>query len=611
VQPAISTYGLLGDCRSGALSSADGSVDWWCLPRFDAEPVFARLVAGDDGGCFELAPTSPQARLVDRRYLGDSPVLETCWQVGTARLRLTEGLVGETGGALMPSGLMVRRVSVTGGAVEVGVRFDPRYGEGRRRPRCETRSGAAVCTWGADALALVSDLPAAIRSGTRQRVTVEPEAPITFVVSVAAREPVVLVPVDAAWDALKDTVRWWQDWADSLDVDFGRWTDVVVRSLVTLRLLTYAPSGAPVAAPTTSLPEVLGGSRNWDYRFAWPRDASIGIAAFLAAGHAEEARAFLYWLLHATRLHRPRLPAILSLDGKRVPGERTLAWPGYAESRPVRFGNNARDQHQLDGYGWVLDAAWLLVDAGHGLFAETWRTLSGFTDQVASRWREPDSGIWEVPGPARHYVHSKLMGWLALDRALRIAETHRTRPSRRARWERARNELAADIRAHGVDTDRGCLVREYDSKEMDAALLVLAVVEFAAPEDPLLGNTIAAVRRELSDGGELVYRYPPGSDGLPGTEGTFLPCSFWLVQALARAGQVDDAGELFDRLVARSGPLGLFAEEVDTLTGEQIGNYPQAFTHATLVQAALALRAATSGRAASRAAPRRPRAPRS
>jgi len=592
----IGSYGLLGDCRTAALSGPDGSIDWWCLPRFDGDPVFARLIAGErDGGCFRLGPAASDAALVRREYVRGSPILTTSWRVGAGELTLTEGLVGDVSGRLLPTELLVRRLTATGGPVDVQVLFDPRHGADRRVPRAARRGGALVCSWSSEALALTTNDELGVVPGRTGVVTVRPDAPVTFALAAASREPLVIVGTELAWANLQATCRWWQSWSASLQLDLGRWQQPVVRSLITLRLLTYAPSGAPVAAPTTSLPEVVGGSRNWDYRYAWPRDASIGIAAFLGAGRPEEARAFLYWLLHATRLYRPGLPALLTLDGRHVPAERLLDWPGYAGSRPVRFGNGARDQHQLDGYGWVLDAAWVLVDAGHRLFRETWRALGGFADQVAARWVDPDSGIWEVPGPPRHYVHSKLMGWLALDRALRIASTHRTSTRRRERWLQGRDAIAVSVRSEGIDPDRGCLVRAYGSRELDAALLILPVLEFTAADDPLLARTIAAIREDLSDGGELVYRYPPGSDGLPGAEGPFLPCSFWLVQALARIGCADEASHLFDRLLERGGSLGLFSEELDPATGEQIGNYPQAFTHATLVQAALALRDATAG----------------
>jgi GH15 family glucan-1,4-alpha-glucosidase len=499
-------------------------------------------------------------------------------------------MVAEAAGRLLPATLLVRRVTATGGPVEARVEFAPRLGERHRPPRARRRGEGLVCDWGSLALSLDCTRGVDVEADRPTSVTVTPGHPVTLVLGVAHREPLIHVdPEAAARLAAQDEARW-RAWAEEIDEQVP-YRDAVVRSLLTLRLLTYSPSGAPVAAPTTSLPEHPGGIRNWDYRYAWPRDASIGVAAFLAVGKVAEARGFLAWLLHASRLTRPRLPPLLTLDGRWVPRERELRdWPGYDGSTPVRTGNGAAHQHQLDGYGWVLDAAWALVRSGHHLYSETWRAMRGFADLVARRWPEPDAGIWEVRGQAAHHVHSKLMAWLALDRALRIAATHRLSDARRRRWVAARDAIAAQCRVEGFDPVRGAYTRSYGSADLDAAVLVLPLLGIEPADSPRSRDTIDAIRAELGAGGPLLYRYPPGRDGLPGTEGAFLPCSFWLVQALALTGRLDEAHEVFRALLDRASPLGLYAEEVDPVTGAQIGNFPQALTHAALVQAALALR---------------------
>jgi GH15 family glucan-1,4-alpha-glucosidase len=587
--PPIGDYGLLGDTRTAALVSADGAVDWLCAPRFDGEPIFGRLVGGPRAGTFRVGPAGSGA-VVHRRYRPDTATLETTWAVGEARLTLTEAMVAEVAGRLLPATLLVRRLSAEGGPVAAAVEFDPRLGARHRAPRVRRRDGAVVCEWGSLALHLGSAPATGIEPGRRVPVTVDPGHPVTLVLAVAEREPLVAVDPAAAWDLVVADEARWRGWAAGIDQALP-FREAVVRSLLTMRLLTYSPSGAPVAAPTTSLPEDPGGVRNWDYRYVWPRDASIGISAFLGVGMPAEARAFLAWLLHASRLQRPRLPALLTLDGRYAPAERELpGWIGYAASRPVRFGNDAAEQHQLDGYGWVVDAAWVLVRHGQRLYTETWRAVRGFADLVARRWPEPDSGIWEVRGEPAHYVHSKLMAWLALDRALRIGQTHRLPARQRRRWQAARDALAAEVAERGFDPGRGTYVRGYGSPELDAALLVLPLLGLEDAGSPRVRGTIDAVRAELSAGGPLLYRYPPGRDGLPGGEGAFLPCSFWLVQALALDERRAEAVELFHALLDAASPLGLYAEEMDPATGAHLGNFPQTLTHAALVQAVLAIR---------------------
>lgn len=584
---------MIGDTRTAALVAC-GSVDWLCLPRFDAEPVFGRLVGGDGAGRFSVAPEHPASEPPSTRYRPDSAVIETSWRVEGAQLEVTDGMVTSVAGALRPQALLVRRLQARGAPVSVRVRFDPRRGARHEAPRVERRGGALICSWGAVALALATDAAVSVSPGEDAVLEVSPDQPVTLALSVADREPLVLVSPSEAWRLLGDTDRWWREWAGELELpSFAR--GIMVRSLITMRLLTYAPSGAPVASVTTSLPEWPGGSRNWDYRYAWVRDASIGIAASLAVGNHEEAAAFLYWLLHAGRLHRPRLPTALRIDGRTTPDEQELAnWPGYAASTPVRLGNAASRQHQLDGYGWVVDAAWQYHRSGRLLFGEAWRLVADLADFVAGHWREPDAGIWEARDDPRHYVHSKLMGWTALDRALRMAPEYRTSSRRLRRWRRERDDLAADIRRRGFDERRGAYLRAYGSDDLDASLLLLAILEFEPADSPRVFGTVDAVRRELSAGGALMYRYAPGTDGIDEDEAAFLPCSFWLVQALAATGRVEEAEGLFADLIDHSSPVGLFAEELHPRTGEQLGNMPMMFTHAALLQAALALEQARS-----------------
>jgi GH15 family glucan-1,4-alpha-glucosidase len=588
-QPAIENYALLGDTRTAALVSSAGAIDWMCAPRFDGEPLFGRLIGGPDAGTFRMGPAQHDAPVVTRRYRASSATVETTWAIDGARLTLTEGMVADVAGALLPTTMLVRRLEAEGGAVDVEIELTPRLGEKREAPQTSTRAGSTVCTWGHLAIAITSDGAAPVRVDATTSLRIDPGQPVTVVLAVADREPLVIVNPDAGWAALQTDERGWRAWVDQLDNPLPG-QDIVIRSLITLRLLTYSPSGAPIAAPTTSLPEELGGGRNWDYRFAWPRDASIGVDAFLGVGNVDEARRFLFWLLHASRLARPKLPVLLTLHGRPSGSERELEqWPGYAGSRPVRIGNAASGQVQHDIYGWVIDAAWELTAANHRLYAETWRAMRGFADHVAATWRQPDAGIWEERGPGRHHVHSKVMAWLALDRALRIASTRRTPARQVERWKRERDAIATDVRVNGFSAEAGAYSREYGSSELDAALLRLPLIGLEPPHAPKVIATVDAIRSRLSAGGPLLYRYDRGQDGLEGTEGAFLPCSFWLVQALAATGRPDEANEVFAELAALANPVGLLAEEIDPTSGRHLGNFPQALSHASLVQAALAI----------------------
>jgi len=529
------------------------------VPRFDGDALFGRLVGGPSAGTFRVGAAG-RARLVERRYRLGAATLETTWETSGGRLTLTEGMVAELAGRLLPTTLLVRRLTAEGGPIEAVIDFDPRAGPAHRALRAEHRRSGLVCRRGSLAVALDTNVSLHIEPAHQSAVVVEPGQPLILVLAVANREPLIHVEPRTAWAALEADEQRWRAWSNTIDADIP-FRDAVVRSLLTLRLLTYSPSGAPVAAPTTSLPEVLGGIRNWDYRFAWPRDASIGIGAFLGSGKEAEAHMFLAWLLHASRLDRPRLPVLLTLHGKHPRAERTLAgWPGYGNSQPVRIGNGAANQHQLDGYGWVIDAAWLATHAGQHLSSEMWRAIAGFADRVAQRWREPDAGIWELRDDAQHHVHSKLMAWLALDRALRIAATQHLGARRRRHWVTERDAIARDVQSRGFDEARGSYTRSYGSDELDASLLVLPLLGIELPEGPRVRGTINAIQCDLDAGWPLLYRYPPGRDGLPGTEGAFTTCAFWLVQALAKTGRSEDAAARLAALIELATPLGLYAE---------------------------------------------------
>ena len=583
----IGAYGLIGDTRAGALCGPDGSIDWLCVPRFDGVPVFGAIVGGREGGRFAVAPEG-QGASHDRRYRPETCTLETRWHLDGAEVVLVDGMVADVEGTALPGLVLVRRVEVRGRPVQVAVDFDPRFGWGRSAPRCRRMGDAVVVSHGAEAVALATTNDRPIEPGRRARVTVSAEAPLTLTMTAGSRAPVVVMDPEAGHAALRRDERGWREWCAGIEC-VGPYRDTALRSLLTLRLLTFSPSGAPVAAPTTSLPEEIGGSRNWDYRYAWPRDASMGIAAFLAAGRPDEAHRFLAWLLHASRLDRPRLPVMLTLFGTPVPDEVELDWPGYRGSRPVRVGNGAASQHQLDVYGWPLDAAASLVEQSRPLDGATWRALAAFADHAALNWRRPDAGLWEVRDEPRHFVHSKLMAWVAVDRALRLADAHRTSRKKRHRWAAARWELADAINDQGVDRRHGRYRRSFDDDGVDAALLLLPTMGFDPPGSPRFDRTVTAIVEQLGAGGHLLYRYVPGADGVEGTEGAFLACSFWLVRALAHLGRFGEATEVMDDLVAMGGPLGLYGEEVDVSTADQIGNYPQALTHAALVEAAFAV----------------------
>jgi GH15 family glucan-1,4-alpha-glucosidase len=582
----IRDYAAIGDGRSVALVALNGSIDWLCLPAMDSPSVFGAILDSERGGSFALAPAIPyEAR---RQYLRDTNVLETTFSTADGVVRVTDAMTLPDG-ALAPYRELARRVEGVSGRVPIEWRVEPRFGYGLTETRMVRRGTVPVAEARTDALAVCSwDAgEARVEDGAVTGRYEAAEGAVSIVsLSAAAGEPLVFPARGDVERRLDDTERFWRRWADSRECDVP-WRDAVLRSLLALKLLAFAPSGAVVAAPTTSLPERIGGERNWDYRYCWVRDSAFTIDAFLQTGCSAEAQAFLWWLLHASQLTHPRLNVLYRLDGGADADEKTLPLAGYRDSQPVRVGNAALEQLQLDIYGDLLQTAWLFAQRLGGLDADTSKRLSEIADHVCRVWREPDSGIWEARSEPRQYTHSKMMCWVALDRAATLAEEGLIRGGRPDRWRREADEIRSFVEDQCWSNASGSYVRYARGDELDASLLLAAVMGYSSTDDERLLRTIDSLRRELGHG-PLLHRYR-GEDGLSGEEGAFLACSFWLVDALARCGRVDEAGETMDELIGLANDVGLYAEEIDPASGDFLGNMPQGLVHLALVSAAFSV----------------------
>jgi GH15 family glucan-1,4-alpha-glucosidase len=596
--PPIADYAVIGDTRSAALISRAGSIDWLCWPRFDSRSLFAAILDWERGGHFSIAPAG--AFTVARRYVEGTNVLETTFTTaeGTARLLdlmpvMTEA---EKNVRLSPFRELLRRIEVIGGEMTIAVDYSPRPDYGRDVPRLLLRAGCIVCEHGPTVTNLRSDAPMEIDgSSARALFTLRAGERRDFALSFDSHGPAVFPEVgDPATRQIDDTILFWQQWASTLTYD-GPYRDMVLRSALTLKLLTYAPTGAIVAAPTTSLPERVGGVRNWDYRYCWLRDASFTVAALDDCGFEAEGGSFVSWLLYATQLTHPRLQILYDVFGESRLPERTLPHlEGYRGSAPVRTGNDARKQFQLDVYGEVLGAVEEHLERGGKLdslhlTSDVRRLLVRLADQVVKRWREPDNGIWEKRSGLQHHVHAKVMAWAALDAAERLAREGNLTRIDTSRWRKTRDEIRAVVLERGFNPRLNSFVSILDGEELDASLLYLARVGFLPGDDPRLLGTLDAIRRRLGND-ELIYRYDVTTeDGLPPGEGAFLACSFWMVEALALAGRHDEARHCFEKLLTRANDVGLYSEEIDVESGALLGNFPQGLTHIGLLNAALCL----------------------
>ena len=580
----IEDYALIGDTHTVALVGTNGSIDWLCLPRFDAPACFASLLGTGENGFWEVTPRDAVVG-TRRRYRGPTLVLETEFETAHGAARLLD--------CMPPRGShsrIVRVVEGVRGKVPMRMRFVPRFDYGRVRPWV-SRAGSAVCAVaGPDALELCSDVP--VGGDDLQptaEFTVGPGQRVGFLLTFhpsweAPPSPIELGPT------LAETEAWWEKWSGRSTYR-GGWAKEVERSLITLKALTYEPTGGIVAAATTSLPEFLGGVRNWDYRYCWLRDAVFTLDALLSAGYVEEAARWRDWALRAVAGDPENLQIMYGLGGERRLDEYELDWlPGYEQSRPVRVGNAASGQRQLDVYGEVVDTMYRARGLGMTPVPAGWGTLRRVVDWVEAHWREPDEGLWEVRGPRRNFVHSKVMAWVAADRMVRLIEESGL-DGPLERFKQMRADIHAEVCRDGYDATRNTFTQYYGSPQLDAALLLIPQVGFLPPSDPRVVGTVEAVQRELMRDG-FVMRYIPdehAADGLPAGEGAFLACSFWLVNALAMIGRRQEAQDLFGRLLSLQNDVGLFSEEYDPEHRRFVGNFPQAFTHLALIASAKAL----------------------
>jgi GH15 family glucan-1,4-alpha-glucosidase len=595
-QQPIAEYALLSDCRSAALVSKDGSVDWLCFPRFDSPSVFGRLLDAR-AGHWSIRPIGDAE--ATRRYVEDTMVLETTFRTATGSVVLVDALAvgrnerGHELGAGAPSVLM-RRVSGVTGDVELELEYAPRPEYGLIYPVLNPVDGGVTARGGADVLALSSPVPVEIDElVARARFTVRGGEAIAFALghATSSQERPGLWSQDEIAGRLDDTKRAWHTWSELHQSYDGPWEELVHHSGRVLYALTYFPTGAICAAPTTSLPETAGGTRNWDYRFSWVRDASFTLQALWVAACPDEADKFFDFMSSAAASQVRRgtdLQIMFGIGGERDLTERELPHlTGWRDSAPVRVGNGAWSQRQLDVYGELLDAASRLPDQLRRLEAPTKEFLADLADTAAARWQEQDQGIWEIRGEPRDFLYSKLMCWVALDRAIGLADQLDAQ-ERVDGWKHTREEIAAAILARGWNDEAGAFTQSFGSDDLDASNLMMPIVGFLPADDPRMLATINATAERLTDDRGLVYRYL-AHDGLEGEEGTFLLCTFWLAEALALAGEIDRARETFERAIAYANDVGLLAEEVDAETGELLGNFPQAFSHIGLVNAAWAI----------------------
>ena len=594
----ISDYGVIGDTHSAALVGKDGSIDWACFPRFDSASVFAAILDDAKGGRFSIRPSG--ASESQQRYLPDTNILATTFATDTGEVELLDFMPPRNGSTRTgPPHQIHRQVRCLAGLMELDWLFQPRFDYARAKTAMSRRPYGVLATAGDESVALSTDAPLANDGDTSQgRLRLLRGEAATFVLAYG-RQNVLPVEKFQSAQALELTKRHWQDVTEHIEYE-GPWRDDVVRSFLLLHLLIYEPTGAVVAAPTTSLPEEIGGERNWDYRYGWLRDSAFTMDILYRLGDRNEGKKFFNWLVdecHAT-IERTRI--VYGIDRTTDLRERSLTHlEGYRGSQPVRVGNGAANMLQMDVFGEVILSIDTYHKQGGKIDERAWEIVESFARQVSKDWKKPDRGVWEIRGRAHHFVYSKVMCWAALDRAAGMARAlRRGRPDEVAEWERTADTIKAEVLTKGWSEEKQAFRQAYDNDDMDAANLVIPFVGFLAGDDPRVVSTVRRIRDELSQGA-LVHRYDndTGVDGLSGGEGAFVMLSFWLIGALLSAGEVEEAKTLFEEILGYSNHLGLFSEMVDLETRETLGNFPQAFSHIGLLHTARNLTVALNGNA--------------
>lgn len=593
---SLTQYSIIGNCRTAALVSRQGSIDWCCFPDFHSPAIFSALLDRVKGGCFSITPLEDYAS--SQQYIPDTNVLETVFTTDSGRVKLIDAFVATTEEhktlALFPDHEILRILEGSAGVVRLKMEFAPSVFYGKS-PGCLQDNGKLGVRffWKECSFHLVTTLPAesikVMRNKAETCFEIKKGERFLFSMSCCTQSPAIVPELQHSGLArLWRTIAYWKDWIGQCTYQ-GVYEREVRRSVLALKLLTYAPSGAVIAAPTTSLPEEMGGVRNWDYRYCWLRDASFTVRVLLRLGFEQEAHAYMNWILQATQLTRPKLQVVYSVFGRARLKEYPLDWlEGYGHSRPVRVGNGASSQHQLDVYGEVLDAYYTYSRVIDEFDHSSRKFMLGLGEVLCSLWSQPDSGIWELrTAPAQH-THSKVMAWVGLDRLSRLARRYQWKKAPVGEWEYVKATIRKEVEAKGFNSEVGAYTRELDGGVPDASTLVFPLVGYCAATAPRMISTVKVIRQCLSRN-KLVYRYRTGDDGLQGREGCFGICSFWLSENLARTGQLREALQVFDAVLACASPTGLLAEEIDPLTGALLGNYPQGFTHIGLINAALSL----------------------